>query len=102
MSHYLMKYTDNIYAIDTDGIKIDCYLDIDEVHNKELGKMKYEYTFIEGVFPAPKVYGGILEKPYKKYEKELVKIKGLKNPIDYNQLKLILKKNELLIIEREK
>ena len=28
---------------------------------------------------------------YKKYEKELVKIKGLKNPIDYNQLKLILK-----------
>ncbi|OLD85472.1 MAG: hypothetical protein AUG81_12640 [Verrucomicrobia bacterium 13_1_20CM_4_54_11] len=102
MYHYLIKYGNNILAIDTDGIKVDCQIDPTEIDSKELGKMKYEYTFIEAVFPAPKVYGGILEKPYKQYEKELVKVKGLKNPISYGWLKTILNKDRLLPIPQEK
>lgn len=102
MYHYLIKYSNNILAIDTDGIKVDCQLDPSEIDSKELGKMKYEYTFTEAVFPAPKVYGGELEKPYKQYEKELVKVKGLKNPIPYYGLKQILNKDKYLPIPQEK
>jgi hypothetical protein len=102
MSHYLNKYSNNIYAVDTDGIKVDCQLSTSEMHNKELGKMKFEYTFTEAVFPAPKVYGGMLEKPYKKHTTELTKIKGLKNPISYLELKTVLNKNNPLKIMQEK
>lgn len=79
MSYYMHKYNEFIYSIDTDGIKLSTHLDNDEIDNKKLGKMKYEFSFFEAVFPAPKVYGGILKQPYKKYNKELVKVKGLKN-----------------------
>jgi hypothetical protein len=102
MTHYLMKYTDNIYSIDTDGIKIDCELSEDEIDNKKLGKMKYEYEFSEAVFPAPKIYGGLLTKPYKKYKDQLVKVKGLKNVLDYWELKTLLKKNAVILKEQEK
>jgi DNA polymerase family B len=102
MTHYLMKYADNLYAIDTDGIKIFGKLSDTEIDNKKLGKMKYEYEFYEGVFPAPKIYGGILTKPYKKYEKELVKVKGLKNPLEYLELKALLKKDTVIKKEQEK
>jgi len=102
MYRYLIKYSGHILAIDTDGIKVDCQLDPSEIDSKELGKMKYEYTFTEAVFPAPKVYGGKLEKPYKQYEKELVRVKGLKNPISYYGLKQILNKDKSLTIPQEK
>jgi hypothetical protein len=102
MSHYLQKYNDNLYAIDTDGIKLSTQLDENEIDNKMLGKMKYEFTFSEAVFPAPKVYGGLLTKPYKKYKKELVKIKGLKNTIPYVILKSINNKNTKYEIKQEK
>lgn len=102
MSHYLNKYRNNIYAVDTDGIKVDCMLSPSEMDNKELGKMKFEYTLKEGVFPAPKVYGGLLEKPYKKYKTELTKVKGLKNPISYFELKRVLNKDNPLKIMQEK
>jgi hypothetical protein len=96
MTHYLMKYSDDIYSIDTDGIKIFGKLSDDEVDNKKLGKMKYEYEFVKGVFPAPKIYGGILTKAYKKYEKELVKVKGLKNVLEYYELEALLKKDVVI------
>ena len=102
MTHYLMKYADNLYAIDTDGIKIFGKLSDTEIDNKKLGKMKYEYEFYEGVFPAPKIYGGILTKPYKKYAKELVKVKGLKNPLEYLELKALLKKDTVIKKEQDK
>jgi hypothetical protein len=102
MTHYLMKYSDDIYSIDTDGIKIFGKLSDDEVDNKKLGKMKYEYEFYEGVFPAPKIYGGLLTKPYKKSEKELVKVKGLKNVLEYSELKALLKKDVVLKKPQEK
>ena len=102
MNQYLIKNSKNIYAIDTDGIKIDVELDPSDIDSKKLGKMKYEYTFTEAVFPAPKVYGGKLEKPYKDLDYELVKVKGLKNPIDYYRLSTVLTKNSKLIINQEK
>jgi hypothetical protein len=37
MSDYLVKYADNMYSIDTDGIKLDCELHPDEVDDKKLG-----------------------------------------------------------------
>ena len=102
MSHYLMKYSDDIYAIDTDGIKISGNLSVDEIDNKKLGKMKYEYEFVKGVFPAPKIYGGILTKPYKKYDKELVKVKGLKNVVEYYELEGLLKKDYVIVKVQDK
>lgn len=102
MSYYMMKYSKDLYAIDTDGIKLGRKLPGEEVDSKKLGKFKYEFTFKEAVFPAPKVYGGLLEKPYKKYTKELVKIKGLKNPIPYFIFKPLQNKNTVLKIDQEK
>jgi hypothetical protein len=102
MSHFLTKYQKNIYAVDTDGIKVDCMLSPSEIDNKELGKMKFEYTFKEAVFPAPKVYGGLLEKPYKNYKNELTKVKGLKSSISYVELKSILNKDKHLKFLQEK
>jgi hypothetical protein len=64
--------------------------------------MKYEYEFYKGVFLAPKVYGGLLTKPYKKYEKEIVKVKGLKNVCTYYELEGLLKKDVTLKNEQEK
>uniref|UniRef100_P22374 Probable DNA polymerase n=1 Tax=Ascobolus immersus TaxID=5191 RepID=DPOM_ASCIM len=86
MSEYLIKYADNLYAVDTDGIKVDTEIDKKYVSDKELGLMKHEYTFKEAVFVAPKVYGGLFDKPYKN-KVEIVKVKGLKEPIQYSDLK---------------
>ncbi len=101
MSYFMDKYSNNLYAMDTDGIKVDCHLHPSEIHNIELGKMKFEYTFKEGVFAAPKVYGGVLKTPYKN-KKELTKVKGLKMPITYLQLKSVLNKDNPLKIVQEK
>ena len=102
MSYFMNKYQNNLYAIDTDGIKVDCKLATSEVDNKQLGKMKYEYTFKEAVFVAPKVYGGLLEHQYKKYKTELTKVKGLKDKISYWELKSVLNKNNPLKLIQEK
>lgn len=49
----------NLYYSDTDSIVIDKPLPENQV-GKEIGKMKLENVLSEGVFIAPKVYGGIL------------------------------------------
>ena len=60
-------------------------------------KKKYIFFFEdEGVFISPKVYGGINSKY------EYVKVKGLKNPISFAQLKSLLKKDQILNITQEK
>lgn len=102
MTKYLSKYKNNIYAIDTDGIKIDCKLDPVFMDSKVLGKMKYEYTFKWAIFPAPKVYGGYLLKPYKKWKNEMVKIKGVKVPISFFNLLGIIYEDKSLIIDQQK
>jgi DNA polymerase type B, organellar and viral len=91
MTHYIMKYGDSICYIDTDGIKTTSSIDPSEIGTK-LGMMKYEGTFKEAVFIAPKVYGGISENL-----EMTVKVKGLKNAISYWKLKLLLYMNKLAI-----
>lgn len=102
MSHFLVKYANHMYYIDTDGIKLDCEIDPSEIHENALGYMKQEDTFIDAIFALPKVYGGILEKPNKKGKTEIVKVKGVKDPIAFEDLKKILKKGAKLDIMQEK
>ena len=102
MSKYIRKYDKNLYYIDTDGIKVDCELDSSEIDSKELGKMKYEFTFKEAVFPGLKVYGGILLKAYKKFLDWMVKVKGLKVDISYYHLNSMNNKYATSVIEQEK
>ena len=102
MSKYIRKYDKNLYYIDTDGIKVDCELDNSEIDSKELGKMKYEFTFKEAVFPGLKVYGGILLKAYKKFLDWMVKVKGLKVDISYYHLNSMNNKYATSVIEQEK
>nr|CAA36327.1 DNA polymerase [Neurospora intermedia] len=101
MSHFLTKYSNNIYYIDTDGIKVDIDLDKDEVDSKELGKMKYEYVFEEYTSLGPKVYGGLL---YDKKGKliELVKLRGYSSKLPYNKLKEGLVKDHTLELTQKK
>jgi len=95
MTHYIMKYGDSICYIDTDGIKTTSSIDPSEIGTK-LGMMKYEGTFKEAVFIAPKVYGGISENL-----EMTVKVKGLKNAITYWKLKLLLYMNKLDIAQNK-
>jgi hypothetical protein len=102
MSKYIRKYDKNLYYIDTDGIKVDCELENSEIDSKELGKMKYEFTFKEAVFPGLKVYGGILIERYKKFIDWMVKVKGLKVDISYYHLNSMNNKYASSVIEQEK
>lgn len=102
MSKYIRKYDKNLLYIDTDGIKVDTELDASEIDNKKLGKMKYEFSFKEAVFPGLKVYGGLLSEPYKKFKDWIVKVKGLKVDISYYHLNSMNNKYNPSIIEQEK
>ena len=77
MTDYVISNSENICAIDTDGIKISSELPPHQI-GKDLGKMKFEGQFKEAVFIAPKVYGGVTKEL-----DTLVKIKGLKTPISF-------------------
>ena len=100
MSHYLIKYQDHIVCVDTDGFKATCKIDQKEVNDTVLGMMKYEYTFKTMVSPGAKMYGGILDFPYKGVN-EIVKIKGVKNPISYIKLFSLLYKNNPIKVMQE-
>jgi hypothetical protein len=93
MSDYIMKYSDYICYIDTDGIKIMCSIDPKDI-GTELGKMKFEGEFKEAVFIAPKLYGGITLQ-----NDMIIKIKGVKNPIPYEVLLTLLSKKNIKILQ---
>lgn len=95
MSQFKTMGDNNIYYSDTDSIDINKPLDIKFIGN-ELGKMKLEHIFKEAVFLAPKVYGGITDNY------EYVRVKGLKNPIKFDNLLSLLIKNEKLEINQDK
>jgi hypothetical protein len=90
-----LKLGITLFYSDTDSFDIDQLLDMKYV-GSELGKLKLEHYFDEAVYLAPKVYGG-RNKDY-----EYVRIKGLKNPISFNELKSLLKRNKKLKIPQEK
>jgi hypothetical protein len=96
---YMSKFkTDknlNIYYSDTDSIDIDKELDSKYI-GTELGQMKLEHIFNDAIFLSPKMYGGVTD------HYEYVKIKGLKNPLKFEDLKSLLKKDSTLEIKQQK
>lgn len=93
MQPFITEY--NAYYTDTDSIYTDQYLPEEYIGNK-LGQFKLEHQFDEAVFLCPKVYGGINS------EYELTKVKGLKNPVKFNDLKNLLSKDNVLEVDNEK
>lgn len=96
--HMTKFKTDDSYTLyysDTDSIDIDKPLDPSLI-GEELGKMKLEHIFDDAIYLAPKVYGGKTENY------EYVRIKGLKNPIKFEELKGLLYKDSKLEITQEK
>lgn len=85
MSQFKNSNDFNLYYSDTDSIIIDKPLPTDKV-GKDIGLMKLENTLAEGVFIAPKVYGGIISDSLT----EFTKVKGFKDNIEYNDLKSLL------------
>lgn len=85
----------NIYYTDTDSIDVNQELKPKFI-GSELGQMKLEHTFSSAIYLSPKMYGGKTE------EYEIVRIKGLKNPIPYSELLPLLTKNSTLEIKQEK
>lgn len=95
MSRFKTDNSINIYYSDTDSIDIDQKLDVNLI-GEEIGQMKLEHIFKDAVFLAPKMYGGLTD------DYEYVKIKGLKNPIQFKELKPLLFKGSKLEVTQEK
>jgi hypothetical protein len=89
-----------LYYSDTDSAILDKPLNKSMI-GSELGKFKLEYVFEEGIFLCSKVYGLKYYNENGEIEEE-VKIKGLKNPIPFNELKTLLFKNSELPKIQEK
>nr|YP_009690259.1 DNA polymerase family B [Porodaedalea pini]QEG57039.1 DNA polymerase family B [Porodaedalea pini] len=85
----------DIFYMDTDSLSLNGELDPKFI-GTELGKLKLEHIFNEVIYLAPKVYAG------KTDTYEYVKIKGLKNPISFDEMKPLLNKGDSLQINQEK
>lgn len=96
MSYFKNMNNHKLFYTDTDSIDIDKPLDPKYV-GTDLGKFKLENIFTKALFLAPKVYGGITTEG-----KEIIKIKGLKNPINYDKLIPLLEINKELEINQDK
>jgi hypothetical protein len=95
MSEFKNNPNFNLYYSDTDSIDIEQEIDPKYI-GKELGQMKLECIFDEVVYLAPKVYGARLNN------EDLVKIKGLKNPITFEEIKSLLIKDSKLQTHHDK
>nr|QWO71392.1 DNA polymerase [Arthromyces claviformis] len=95
MSQFKTNNSYTLYYTDTDSIDIDGELDSKFIGN-ELGQMKLEHTFNDAVFLSPKMYGGITDSY------EYLRIRGLKNPLKFNELKGLLTKGTKLESKQEK
>lgn len=87
MSQFKNRSDFNLFYSDTDSIIINKPLPVNKV-GKEIGLMKLENMMKQGVFIAPKVYGGILTD-----KTEFTKVKGFKDTIKFLQLKSLLNKS---------
>ena len=104
LSRIFMSYFKNnplfkLYYSDTDSAFIDIDLEtIDKnLLGPNLGQLKLETTFKKALFLAPKVYGGITSDG-----KSIVKAKGVKNLIPYQDLEPLLHKGIKLKMSSEK
>jgi hypothetical protein len=95
MSQFKTNKNISIYYSDTDSLDVDRELDLKYIGHG-LGLLKLEHVFNDAIFLAPKMYGGVTDTY------ELVKIKGLKNPVKFNELIPLLNKNYKLEIKQEK
>lgn len=89
MSYFKNMEDFTLYYSDTDSIYIDGLLPQKYV-GKELGLFKSEGVFDEAVFLSPKVYG------VKTLDNEIVRVRGLKKPVSFTELKSLLKKGSSL------
>ena len=85
MSQFKTNKSFTLYYTDTDSIDIDGELE-EKLIGNELGLMKLEHVFNQALFLAPKVYGGLTAP----HNSECVRIKGLKNPLKFEELKPLL------------
>jgi hypothetical protein len=99
MSYYKNNPLFKLYYSDTDSIFIEGNLEniYPELVGTGLGQLKPEYEFKEAVFLAPKVYGGVNNEG-----NSIVKAKGVKNIIPFDDLRSLLNKNFTLQIPSEK
>lgn len=100
MSKYKTMENYNVYYSDTDSLAIDKPLP-NYMIGSELGQMKLEHQFIEAVFLCPKVLGGTFKDKNDKIS-SIVKIKGLKDPLPFNEFKTLLKKDMKITINQDK
>jgi len=95
MSQFKTMKDITLYYSDTDSIDIDKPLP-NQFIGAGLGLMKIEHNFDEALFIAPKVYGG------RTSTYEYVKVKGLKNPVTFDELKTLLVKDSRIEFHQEK
>ena len=92
---YMSQFKNNpnfkLFYSDTDSIYINKPLSKEYISSSELGKLKLEYICNKDILNIW-VYGGLTDSY------EYIKIKGLKNPIHYNELKSLLIKDRKLEI----
>lgn len=101
MSHILVNYSDQIYSIDTDGIKMSGSIDPSLVSPLKLGALKKEYELEAAVFLAPKCFAGKFKGEYKNNE-EICKIKGYTEPLSFAEMKDLLVKDSYKVYTHKK
>jgi len=103
INKFKVMYQDNLYYSDTDSIIQDVPLD-DMFIGTELGKFKLECLVNRGVFLGPKLYGleVIDDKGENATVQEIVKSKGFKKKISFNEILSLLEVNESLNLSQEK
>src|ERR1700694_1370780 len=74
-----------LFYSDTDSIDLDKALPDKFLSEKKLGLFKIEKHFKRVVYLGPKIYGGIIEG-----DKEVVKVKGLKETLPFTQLESLV------------
>lgn len=88
MTQFKNNTSINLFYTDTDSIFTDKPLPSTLVDSKKLGFMKLEYILTDFIAVAPKVYGGI-----KTNGEQFTKVKGYKDSVSFDQLKLLLNNN---------
>lgn len=96
MSEIKTQYSTHIYYSDTDSVDLDIELPTKYVSNN-LGDYKFENKFKNVVYIAPKVYAAITENG-----KEFIKVKGLKEPVNYNEIASVINERSKLVKLQEK
>ena len=100
MAQFLADTNIDVYYTDTDSIVVDKPLPKEFV-GSELGQFKLECIYEEAVFLAPKVYGGIIRNEDGTF-RQVSKVKGYKDIVDYPILKSLLSKDEVVNLKHEK